>query len=114
MLVSGCGENAPPEVRAGEWNASTDFGEFALFVDSSGTTITSIEYSYQSCPKGNISFSATIDFEGGLPIEDNKFFLEIAGISSMVFQGTFSRDGTSASGSWEAGDCSGKWKVTRP
>ncbi|MGD9119007.1 MAG: hypothetical protein PVJ08_09825 [Dehalococcoidia bacterium] len=117
VFVFGCGESAPPETRAGEWNASTDFGEFTLFVDSSGTMITSIEYSYQSCSKsiisGGVTFSNIISFEEGLPIEDNKFSLEMEGVSSMELKGTFSRDGTSASGSWKAGDCSGKWKVTK-
>ena len=117
LLSSGCGPGAPPETRAGEWTATTDFGEFTFIVDPSGMTITSIEYSFQSCSdaiiSGSITFSGTIDLEDGLPIEDNKFTLEIGGVSSMEFQGKFSRDGTQASGSWTAGACSGKWNATR-
>jgi len=117
VLVFGCEESALPEARAGEWNASTDFGEFTLFVDSSGTTITSINYSYQSCSgaiiSGGVEFSGTIDLKGGVPIEDDEFFIEVEGVLSMEFQGIFSKDGTHASGSWEAGDCFGEWEVTR-
>ena len=117
LLSFSCGPSAPPETRAGEWEASTDFGEFTFIVDPTGTKITSLDYGYQSCSSailsGGVTFSSTINIEGGLPIEGNKFTLETGGISSMEFKGSFSKDGTSASGSWKAGDCSGKWKVTR-
>ena len=118
LLISfSCGPSAPPETRAGEWEASTDFGEFTFIVDPTGTTITSIDYSYQSCSSailsGGVTFSSTIDLVGGLPIEGNKFTLEIGGISSMEFKGSFSKDGTSASGSWKAGDCSDNWKANK-
>jgi hypothetical protein len=117
LLLSGCGPSAPPETRAGEWKATTDFGEFTFTVDPSGTTITSIEYSFQSCSdaiiSGSVTFSGTIDLKEGLPIENGKFTLEVGGISSMEFDGKFSRDGTRASGSWTAGACSGKWTSTR-
>ena len=117
LLLSGCGPSAPPETRAGEWKATTDFGEFTFTVDPSGTTITSIEYSFQSCSdaiiSGSITFSGTIDLGEGLPIENGKFTLEVGGVASMEFDGKFSRDGTRASGSWTAGACSGKWTSTR-
>ena len=117
LLLSGCGPSAPPETRAGEWKATTDFGEFTFTVDPSGTTITSIEYSFQSCSdaiiSGSITFSGTLDLEEGLPIENGKFTLEVGGVASMEFDGKFSRDGTRASGSWTAGACSGKWTSTR-
>ena len=117
LLVAGCGPSAPPETRAGKWKATTDFGEFTLTVDPSGTTITSIEYSYQSCSdaiiSGSVTFSGTIDLDEGLPIENDKFTMEIGGIASMEFEGKFSRDGTRASGSWKAGACSGKWTATQ-
>ena len=117
LLLSGCGPSAPPETRAGEWKATTDFGEFTFTVDPSGTTITSIEYSFQSCSdaiiSGSVTFSGTIDLGEGLPIENGKFTLEVGGVASMEFDGKFSRDGTRASGSWTAGACSGKWASTR-
>jgi hypothetical protein len=117
LLLSGCGPSAPPETRAGEWKATTDFGEFTFTVDPSGTTITSIEYSFQSCSdaiiSGSVTFSGTIDLGEGLPIENGKFTLEVGGVTSMEFDGKFSRDGTRASGSWTAGACSGKWTSTR-
>jgi hypothetical protein len=117
LLLSGCGPSAPPETRAGEWKATTDFGEFTFTVDPSGTTITSIEYSFQSCSdaiiSGSVTFSGTIDLGEGLPIENGKFTLEVGGVTSMEFDGKFSRDGTRASGSWTAGACSGKWASTR-
>ena len=117
LLLSGCGPSAPPETRAGEWKATTDFGEFTFTVDPGGTTITSIEYSFQSCSSaiiaGSVTFSGTLNLEDGLPIENGKFTLEVGGVTSMEFQGKFSRDGTRASGSWTAGACSGKWTSTR-
>ena len=117
LLLSGCGPSAPPETRAGEWKATTDFGEFTFTVDPSGTTITSIEYSFQSCSdaiiSGSITFSGTIDLGEGLSIENDKFTLEVGGVASMEFDGKFNRDGTRASGSWTAGACSGKWASTR-
>ena len=117
LLLSGCGPSAPPETRAGEWKATTDFGEFTFTVDPSGTTITSIEYSFQSCSdaiiSGSVTFSGTIDLGEGLSIENDKFTLEVGGVASMEFDGKFSRDGTRASGSWTAGACSGKWASTR-
>lgn len=117
LLLSGCGPSAPPETRAGKWEATTDFGEFTFTVDPSGTTITSIEYSFQSCSdaiiSGSVTFSGTIDLGEGLSIENGKFTLEVGGVASMEFDGKFSRDGTRASGSWTAGACSGKWTSTR-
>ena len=123
LLLSGCGPSAPPETRAGDWKATTDFGEFTFTVDPGGTTITSIEYSFQSCSSaiitGSVTFSGTINLEVGahrdapLPIENGKFTLEVGGVTSMEFHGKFSRDGTRASGSWTAGACSGKWTSTR-
>ena len=117
LLFSGCGPSAPPETRAGKWEATTDFGEFTFTVDPSGTTITSIEYSFQSCSdaiiSGSITFSGTIDLGEGLSIENSKFTLEVGGVTSMEFDGKFNRDGTRASGSWTAGACSGKWASTR-
>ena len=116
--LSGCA-SAPPETRAGEWKGSTDFGEFTLFVDPSGTAITKIEYSFQSCSKaiisGGVTFSGTLARKDGSPIasiEDGKFTVEVEGSTTISFEGQFNKAGTRASGTWVAGDCSGKWTST--
>ena len=119
LLLFGCA-SAPPETRAGEWKASADFGEFTFVVDPSGTAITKIEYSFQSCSaaiiSGSATFSGTLARQDGSPIasiENGRFTLDVTGIPEMSFQGKFNRTGTRASGSWTAGACSGKWVATR-
>jgi len=84
-------------------------------VNADGTGLTVLESGLPLSEEyeGGVTFSSTIDFEDGLPIENNKFTLEFEGVYSMEFKGTFSNDGTRASGSWAAGACSGKWKATK-
>ncbi|MFZ2096526.1 MAG: hypothetical protein WAV05_07790 [Anaerolineales bacterium] len=115
-FLSGCA-SAPPEVRAGEWKASADFGEFTFFVDPSGTAISKIEYSYQSCSKAIISGAVTIEGsleskDGGpiASIVDGKFEVQT---SQDSFKGKFNNTNTRASGTWEAGACSGSWTSSR-
>jgi len=118
-FLPGCA-SAPPETRAGEWEGSADFGKFTLFVDPTGTAITKIEYSFQSCSKaiisGGVTLSGTLARKDGQPvasIDDGKFTLDVKGITTMSFEGKFNKAGTRASGTWVAGACSGNWTSTR-
>jgi hypothetical protein len=115
-FLSGCA-SAPPEARAGEWKASADFGEFTFFVDPSGTAINKIEFSYQSCSKaiisGAITNSGSLESKDGGSIAniiDGKFEVQLLRDS---FKGKFNNANTRASGTWEAGACSGSWTSSR-
>jgi hypothetical protein len=116
LLLSACGPSAPPETRAGEWKATADFGEFTFTVDPSGTGITKIVLDYESCSSaivsGGVFISQAVGLEPTLPIEDSTFTLEMEAVSVEI-QGKFSRDGSRASGSWTAGECSGRWEATK-
>ena len=119
LVLSACA-SAPPETRAGEWKGTTDFGNFTMFVEPDGLSITKIEYSFQSCSKAIISGSATISGtlarKDGAPItniENGKFTIEVTGLTTISFDGKFNPAGTTLSGKWVAGACSGRWTTTR-
>ena len=119
LFLSGCG-SAPPETRAGEWQGSTDFGEFTILLDPTGTSITQIEYSFESCSSailsGSVRFEGTLVRKDGEPlaaIEDGKFSVEVSGMTTISFEGKFNSAGTRASGTWVAGACEGKWTSNR-
>lgn len=112
LILSACSPSAPLETRAGDWKATAKFGEFTFTVNPSGTGINRIKWNYSSCSSSIASGGVTISQEAIInplqPIESNKFSLVLESLS-MKFQGEFSRDGTQASGSWTAGECSGNW-----
>jgi len=114
LLLSACGPSAPPS--AGEWKATSKFGEFTFTVDSTGTGITGISMNYQSCSSaiisGTVTMSQSIEMNTPLPIVNNKFSLDLESVGLKI-RGTFSRDGKQASGSWTAGACSGRWKAIK-
>ena len=119
ILFSGC-TSAPPEIRAGEWKGSTDFGDFTLYVDPGGTEITKIDYSFQSCSSailsGSVKFSGSLERKDGGPIstiDNGKFEIDAQGVTTIYFKGKFNSAGTSASGKWEAGACSANWTMKR-
>jgi hypothetical protein len=116
FFTCACGPSAPPETRAGNWKAAASFGEFTFTVAPDGTGITDIAWNYKSCSSAIVSGSVTIsqeaNFNPALVIEGNKFTLKADQVGIGI-QGTFSRDGTQASGSWKAGECSGGWKATK-
>lgn len=120
FILSACA-SAPPETRAGDWKGETDFGDFTIVVNSTGTEITEIEYAFESCSSaiisGSMMFTGTLARKDGGPlldIEDNgEFFIEISGGASMLFDGKFSKNGTKVSGKVEALGCSGRWTTNR-
>ena len=116
MLLSSCGSSAPPETRAGTWKAKSDHGEFTFMVNSSGTGISGIAVDYELTPEcssamlsGSVRFLENFSFSPYWPIEGNKFSFE----GPPKIEGKFSRDGTSASGTWETGSCVSKWEATK-
>lgn len=116
MLLNSCGSSAPPETRAGTWKAKSDRGEFTFMVNSSGTGINGFALKYEMTPEcnsamlsGKMTLTENISFSQDLPIEGNKFSFE----GTPKIEGKFSRDGTSASGTWDIGTCVSKWEATK-
>jgi hypothetical protein len=113
LLLVGC-NTAPADVRAGEWRASTDFGNLTLIVNESGTAITKAIVEYK-CSSGGVTRSGTVTFDlkgEGLPIENNRFDLNFESTQIRV-QGKFSSDNTQATGKVTALSCSSKWESSR-
>ena len=118
LFLSGCGPAAPPETRAGSWTANSDLGEIAFTVSPDGSGITAIEYSVIITPKcsskmlsGSMTLHQTASIDPpGLSIKSGKFSYDDG---TVKVEGTFGRDGASASGSLSYGDCSSRWKTAR-
>jgi hypothetical protein len=117
LLLSGYSRvHAQP--RSGDWKAPADFGEMVFTVDSAGTRINKITFTFSNWKCGSVthvSGSITIIKGGGLPISNRQFTLQ-ASLSSneqMTVNGTFNETGDQASGTWTAviygTTCSGNW-----
>jgi hypothetical protein len=104
--------------RSGDWKVSTGFGEMVFTVDSAGTRINKITFTFSNWKCGSVTHvggSITIIKGGGVPISNRQFTLQ-ASLSSneqMTINGTFNETGDQASGTWSAviygTTCSGNW-----
>lgn len=120
MLVSTTSYAQP---ITGEWNASTDFGNFSFIVNSSGTHITNITYNFSDWRCGSVTKNGTISTgkDPGWPISEGQFTIENSiGLPfenhTMTIDGTFNEAGNRASGTWNAvisgNTCQGNWTST--
>lgn len=136
FAVMGCKDKseptAPPSTappRAGDWKATTGFGEMVFTVNSTRTHINQIVFRWLqtgwTC--GIVTYvggSLTIRYGSGLPITDRQFSLfegtlgPISENEKMTVTGTFNQAGNSASGTWSANMrgviCSGTWGPIGP
>lgn len=92
----------------GDWIAPTGFGEFVLTVNSAGTHITKIKYTFSNYTIGSVTKngSVSIGTTPGWLISGNQFnitnTLDPGGNEKMTVQGTFTGNGNQASGTWSA------------
>lgn len=86
---------SPAELRVGDWSGTSDIGTLSFTVLPGGKEITNLVFSYQV---GGVSTEIELT-SGSIPISaDGSFQFHIA---TFDFQGQFSEDGTSASGTYE-------------
>ena len=111
----------PALAQPGVWSATAGFGTFQLTVNSSGTAITQIAYTFQSwqCGGATRSGGVTVTPGSGWPITDRQFSFQndLSAIHlSMTIQGSFTSS-TTASGSWSGNSygttCSGTWTASK-
>ncbi len=106
---------------SGEWVATTDFGEFVITVDKTGTRIirTDLQYASWTCGSTVHDFGVVVD-ASTWEITDNQFtfytIFDQAGQSGIYIYGTYHADAQEFSGTWEEFSdtiqCSGTWEAT--
>ena len=101
LLVSVYGQmHAQP--MSGDWIAPTGFGEFVLTVNSAGTHITKIKYTFSNYTIGSVTKngSVSIGTTPGWLISGNQFnitnTLDPGGNEKMTVRGTFTGNGNQA------------------
>jgi len=113
---------APAKTRAGAWKATTDCGDFTLFVSHDGTAIINANYTIKKPAVGSIGQdSKTKPWANPFPIDGDKLSLSItkAGIPFVEWKATFSRDGKQLSGTVHfmptetKGGCKAKFSIRR-
>ena len=120
LLLNGYGvTHAQP--KSGDWTVTTDFGQLVLTVNSDGTYITKIGYTFSSWTIGSVTRSGTVTISTspGWSITDNKFTinnnLDPWGDQKMTINGEFNQTGDGASGTWSANfygtTASGTWEA---
>jgi hypothetical protein len=117
ILIS-CEKEGPP--RAGDWKVTSDFGQFVFTVNSDGSYITKLVLTFSGYSCGGISQSGTITISSspGWSISKEKFnisnSIDPQGNVTMSINGTFSKSGEEASGTWSliayGTTCSGSWE----
>jgi hypothetical protein len=116
-ILMSCEKEGPP--RAGDWNVTTDFGKFVLTVNSDGSYITKLAITFSGYSCGGITQSGTVTISSspGWSISKGKFnisnSIDPQGNVTLTINGTFSKSGEEASGSWSLNaygtNCSGSW-----
>jgi len=96
FFLAGC---APPESRAGSWHASTEYGDFTVYVNQEGTAVTSMDYDFEC---GGVTASAdSVPFKASSKsIDGRKLTISItySFIKMLNIEGSFSLDGKRLSG----------------
>lgn len=115
LSTGACG-NSPPEVRAGDWRAVTEFGTFTFTISPDGAAIANVEYAFR-CGDNTFS-SASFRMGDPTPLEGRKlaFSVWVAGQLPMAdWKGTFSRDGGTLKGALDLlGElCHADFEITR-
>ena len=96
IFLTGC---APPETRAGPWTASTEYGDFTIYVTQDGTAISKVDYDFEC---GGFT-TAAYDQPFRVPsetIEGRKLSISVSHSFIMVvsIEGSFNPDGEKLSG----------------
>jgi Tol biopolymer transport system component len=116
FLVSSCGETATPDTWAGEWKATSEFGEFRFLVNDSGAIVYHVDYRFRSCSeailRGEVEIAGWINPREGFSI-DNREFSFSTQTPEMEIEGRFTTDGQLARGHWIAGACEGNWEARK-
>ena len=115
LLLAGC--SGSPENRAGRWEATSEFGDFAFVIDETGTMMTHMEHDLE-CKTGTMTDSFDMRGGPGSDLTDGKISLKrsMAGIPLVEWDGKFNSAGTKASGMlWLFGreNCESKWQATK-
>jgi hypothetical protein len=115
LLLAGC--SGSPEKRAGRWEATSEFGDFAFVIDETGTMITHMEHDLK-CKTGTMADSFSMSGGPGSDLTDGKISLKrsMAGIPLVEWEGKFNASGTKASGTlWMFGrdNCECTWQAKK-
>ena len=118
LLLCGFGKNYS-QPRSGDWEVTTDFGEFIFTVNPNGTYITKLVVTFSNFTCGSITQNGTISTQTspGWDISNNQFtivnYINPTHTIKMTIDGTFSEEGNKASGTWNLNvsgtNCSGNW-----
>lgn len=100
----------------GRWEASTEYGDFAIIITPEGTAIQDVKYSFR-CGDNSINDS-NFRLTEPYPLDGRKldFGVYLAGqVPMATWEAKFSRDGNTLSGTLElmAGGCSSDFEITR-
>lgn len=105
-----------PGVRAGDWEGSTEFGDFTFTITPVGTAIEDVQYSFHCRDNGFNSSNFRMGEPSPLEGRDLRFGVYLAGqVPMAVWHGEFSRDGQTLSGELDilGGSCKAEFKITR-
>ncbi len=105
---------------SGTWTGPAGFGQLSFVVNSTGTGISEIKYTFIEFRCGPVIRNGNIRVIAGTPwpITDNQFTIEktLDPNFEMTVSGTFDQTGTNASGNWEAVSygttCTGTWDAS--
>ncbi|OFW66748.1 MAG: hypothetical protein A2Z12_09075 [Actinobacteria bacterium RBG_16_68_21] len=116
LLSAGCASEASPEVRAGVWEGSTPFGDFAFFITADGTAIEDVDYSVHC--EGNWTDDSSFLMGDPMPLDGRQlqFGVTLAGqVPIATWTGEFSADGTTLTGelSLFADSCNTEFEIAR-
>ena len=122
LLLSACGAEAPSKTRAGAWKATTDCGDFTLFVSDGGTAITNANYKVKKFDVGPLGQNATSKpWNEPFAFDGRKLSMHTSrmGIVIVGWEATFSRNGRQLSGtvhflpSEVKGGCKARFSINR-
>jgi hypothetical protein len=96
LVLAGC---ASAETRAGAWDASTEYGDFTIYVSEDGTAITQVDYDFEC--KGVQASSDNQPFREPLEVIDGRklsMWVSASFIKMVSFEATFSSNGKRLAG----------------
>lgn len=118
LAAAGCGET-PVEPAPGSYRGSGDGGFTIEFVVTEDLTVPAAAYTYtvsaacsDTIVSGEVTSQQDIRFEPALTIDGSAFDIPSARGGNLA-EVRFTGDGTSVTGTWTAGGCSGSWRGTR-
>ena len=118
---TGNGNGGPDPIASGSWSAQADFGTFTLTVNSGGTAVTNISYSFSDFSCGGVTINGGLGVTSSWSITNRVFTITndmnpdpFGSARPLTVTGTFADSGRQVSGTWSAtwsGDtCGGSWQ----